>query len=78
MDGRMGEWVDGREKEREKEGRKEGRKEDEVWRRGEDHEIFVNRKSEEDRAGKVDLTPVKEAIPLRRTSAGKDNVSRDP
>lgn len=73
----MSGWIDGRTDGRV--GRRERkRKEDEVWRRGEDHEIFVNRKSEEDRADKVDLTPVKEAIPLRRTSAGKDNVSRDP
>ncbi|EZA60255.1 hypothetical protein X777_13344, partial [Ooceraea biroi] len=31
------------------------------------------------RASKVDLTPVKEAIPLRRNGRpGKDNVTRDP
>lgn len=43
-------------------GRKEGRTKS-------DHEISVNRKSGEDRDVEVDLTPVKEAIPLRRTSA---------
>jgi len=73
---------EGRRNEGKTEGRKEGRKE-ERWLAGpgrsEDHEISVNRKSEEDRAGEVDLTPVKEAIPLRTNGRlDKDNVTRDP
>lgn len=50
-----------------KEGKKEGEKEGRT-KSGDDHEISVNRKSGGDRGGEVDLTPVKEAIPLRRTS----------
>lgn len=51
----------------ERKGREKGRKKGRT-KSGEDHEISVNCKSEEDRGGEVDLTPVKEAIPLRRTS----------
>lgn len=63
------EEKDGGKKKGRKEERKKGRKEGRT-KSGEDHEIsVVNRKSRENHSGEVDLTPVKEAIPLRRTSA---------
>lgn len=58
----------GRKKGRKEKGRKDGRK-DKVWRRETTKYLSIARAGEDSALGEVDLTPVKEAIPLRRTSA---------
>lgn len=65
VDGRQGRRKEGRE-ERKKEGRTEGR----TKSGGETTKyLSIARAGEDSALGEVDLTPVKEAIPLRRTSA---------
>lgn len=61
---------DGGRKEGKKGKRKEGRKEGRTKSGGETTKyLSIARAGEDSALGEVDLTPVKEAIPLRRTSA---------